>query len=111
MTSKANYVAVSHRARERIWMQRFLNELLSNQAVRKMEMLGDNKISLILIKNPESQNYTKYIDVIHHHIWGLVDNGELGIKWIWNSFMLADGLTEALHVGPFKKHQDEWSFY
>ena len=45
-------------------------------------MLEDNKISLILIKDPENQNHTKYIYVMHHHIGKLVDDGELEIEWI-----------------------------
>ena len=42
-------------------------------------MLGDNKTSLTLTKNLESQNQTKHIDVIYHHIQRLIKDGELGI--------------------------------
>lgn len=45
-------------------------------------MLRDIEISFTLIKDPESQNCTKYIDVIYYHIWKLVDDGKLKIKWI-----------------------------
>ena len=53
-TSEAKYVAMSHKARERVWIQRSLNELLPEQAIRRMEMLGNNEMSLILTKNLES---------------------------------------------------------
>ena len=43
-------------------------------------MLGNNKTSFILSKDSESQNRTQYIDIIHHHILGLVEDGKLGIK-------------------------------
>lgn len=33
------------------------------QAVRKIKMLNNNKTSFILIRDPESQNCTKHIDV------------------------------------------------
>lgn len=108
-TSEAEYVAVSHGAREGVWMRRFLIELPPEQAVRKMEMLGDNETSLTLTKDHESQYRTKHIDVMHHHIRELVEEGELGIEWIHSSSMLADGLTKALPAGPFKKHREEWS--
>ena len=72
-------------------------------------MLGDNETSLTLTKDPESQNRTKHIDVMHHHVRGLVEDGELAIEWIESSAMLADGFTKALPTGPFKKHRDEWS--
>lgn len=45
-----------------------------------MKMLVVNEMSLILIKDPESQNCIKHIDVIHHHILELMDDGELRIK-------------------------------
>ena len=43
-------------------------------------MLGDNKTSFTLIKDPESQNHTKHIDVIYHHIRELVENEKLVIE-------------------------------
>ena len=67
-------------------------------------MLGDNETSLTLTKNPKSQNRTKHIDVMHYHVRGLVEDGELAIDWIKSSAILADGLTKALLAAPFKKH-------
>ena len=106
-TSEAEYVAMNHGAREGVWIQRLLNKLLSEQVIRRMEMLGDNKTSLTLTRDPESQNRTKHINVIYHHIQELMENRELAIEWISSSNMLADGLTKALPVGPFKKHREE----
>ena len=40
------------------------DELLPKQAVRKMEMLDDNKTSLTLTRDPVSHKRTKHIDVI-----------------------------------------------
>lgn len=74
-----------------------------------MNMLGDNKTSLTLTKDPESQNRTKQIDFMHHHIRGLVEEGELAMNWIPSAMMLADSLTKALPTGPFKKYREEWS--
>ena len=71
---------MSHRARESVWIRRFLNELLSEQAIRKMEILGDNETSLTLTRDPESQNCTKHINVIYHYVQELVENGKLTIK-------------------------------
>lgn len=55
-------------------------------------MLSNNKKSYILIKDPKSQNYTKYIDVMHYYIWKLVDKKKLGIKSISSSLIFADRL-------------------
>lgn len=59
-------------------------------------------MSLILTKGLESQNHTKYFDVIYHYVRRLVEDGEQGSEWIPSSSMLADGFTKALPVGPSK---------
>ena len=61
-------------------------------------------MSLIFIKNLESQNYTKYIGVIYYYIQELVDDEELRIKEIQKSFMLANRLIKILLVELFKKY-------
>ena len=93
---------MSHRAREGVWIQKFLNKLLSEQTVKRIEILSDNKISFTLIKDLESQNCTKHIDVMYYHVRGLVQDGELGIKWISNSSIFADGLIKVLITRFFK---------
>lgn len=105
-TFKTKYVAINHGARESIWIRRLLNKLLSEQAIRKMEILSDNKMSFILTKDSKSQNCIKYIDIIYYHIQELITNGKLGIEWIFSSLILANGLTKALPTGFFKRYWD-----
>ena len=71
---------MSYRVRKEVWVQKFLNKLLPKQAVKSMHMLSDNETSFTLTKNLESQNQTKHIDVMYHHLRGLVKDGELGMK-------------------------------
>ena len=71
---------MSHRVRESVWIQRLLNKVLPEQAFRRMEMLDYNETSFTLTRDPESQNRTKHIDVMYHHVQKLVKNGELAIK-------------------------------
>lgn len=103
-TSKAEYVVMSHGVKEGVWIRHFLNKLLPEQVVRRMKMLDDNKTSLTLTKDPESQNCNKHIDVMHHHIQELVEKRELRIEWIPSSLMLVDSVMKFLLAGPFKKH-------
>ena len=72
-----------------------------------MKILDDNKMSLTLMRDLESQNRTNHIVVIHQHVLQLVENGELAIKWISSLNILVDGLTKALLTRPFKKHGEE----
>ncbi len=87
-------------------MRRFLNEILPEQAVRRIEILSDNEISFTLIKDPKSQNRIKHIDMKHYHVRRLVDKRELGIEWIFSPLILANGLLKALPAAAFKKHHN-----
>lgn len=61
-------------------------------------------MSLTLTKDPMSQNQTKYINVMHHHICGLIEDRKLAIDWIESFAMLADVLIKVLSIAFFKKH-------
>lgn len=52
---KAKYIVLGHEAKENIWIRRFLNELKITKAIGAYTLCGDNKTSIILIKNVESQ--------------------------------------------------------
>lgn len=82
---------MSQGTREGVWIRRFRNKQLPEQAVREMSMLGDNETSLTLTKDPESQNWTKHIDVMHHHVRGLVEEGVLAVEWVASSSMSTAG--------------------
>lgn len=110
-TSEAKYVAISQRAREGIWIWWLLNELLPNDVVREMKMLGDNETNLTLTRDFESQNCMKHINVMHHHVCGLVEDGVILIKWVLSSYILADGLTKALSTWLFKRHWEKWAWW
>lgn len=43
-------------------------------------MFEDNKTNLTLIKDPQSQNCSKHIDVIYYHKQKLVEDEKLGIE-------------------------------
>ena len=99
---------MSHGVRENVWIQRLLNELLPEQAIGRIEILGNNETSFMWTKNLEIQNCTKYIDVIHHYVRDFVKNRKLAIKWISSLNMLADDLTKVLFAGLFKRYQEKW---
>lgn len=71
---------MSNKASKGTWFQRFLNKLLLEQSIKKIEMMGDNKTSLTLMKDSESQNCIKHINVIYYDIQGFVEDRELKIE-------------------------------
>lgn len=80
LATKAEYIALSHRAQEGIWIQRFINELIPKNPISCILLLGDNKSSISPTQDPESQHRTKHIDVIYHYICALVEEKELLVK-------------------------------
>ena len=50
------------------------------EAVEDVTSYGDNKMSIALTKNAESQHRTKHINVQHHYIRELVNKRELTIE-------------------------------
>ena len=75
------------------------------EAVEGITLHGDNEMSIALTKNAESQHRTKHIDVQYHYVRELVNEGELTIKWIPGSEMLADGMTKGSPTETFRKHR------
>ena len=75
------------------------------EVVEGLTLHGDNEMSIALTKHVESQNCTKNIDVQHHYIQKLVNKGELTVKWILGSEMLADSMTKALPTETFRKYK------
>lgn len=102
---KAKYIALGHAARESVWIKCFFNKLKIADPINACTLYKDNKASIILTKNVKSQSQTKHIDVQHYYIKELVTNGELVVKWICSTNMLANGFTKTLTVYNFRHYQ------
>lgn len=59
---KAKYIALGHAAREAVWIRKFINKM-KLKAVEDVTLYGDNKMSIALTKNADSQHRTKHIDI------------------------------------------------
>ena len=54
-TTKAEYIALGHAAREAVWIRRFINEI-KMETVENLTLFRDNEMSIALTKNAESQH-------------------------------------------------------
>ena len=108
-TTEAEYIAVGHAARQAVWLRRFLAELPIDQPITPVRILGDNQSSLAIVKNAEYHDRTKHIDVQHHYVRELVQDGYVCMEWITTKEQLADGFTKALPKATFVEQRTKLS--
>ena len=54
LISEVKHIAMSHKIRERVWIQKFLYKLLIEQSIRRIEIFGNDKTSFTLTKDQKS---------------------------------------------------------
>jgi hypothetical protein len=79
-TTKAEYIALRHDARQKIWMQRFINELKLNNIFSSIT-LENNELSIKLMQHKATQSYKAYqctTSLYTEHDW----QQKLIVKWV-----------------------------
>jgi hypothetical protein len=94
-TTEAEYMALSMAATEAIWLKGLHKELVP-QASDVVEIFCDNKGSIDLSRNPGYRPKTKHIAVQHHFIRDRIAIGDILVKQIETTNMVADCLTKGL---------------
>jgi hypothetical protein len=102
-TTEAEYVGLCNAAKEAVWIRNFLRDLGRGEytgGTHATRILWDNKGALRLVANPEFHSRSKHIDVQHHYVRELLENGTISVDYTRTSEMAADCLTK-----PLKKVQ------
>ena len=73
---------------------------------RKIEVLEDNEGAIALAENPLSSCRSKHIDVRHHFLRNLTEEGVIEITHVPSEEQHADILTKALPRDLFEVHRD-----
>ena len=94
-TTEAEYMALSMAATEAIWLKGLHKELVP-QASDVVEIFCDNKGAIDLARNPGYRPKTKHIAVQHHFIRDRIAIGDILVKQIETTNMVADCLTKGL---------------
>ncbi|KAG5321395.1 MOS1T transposase, partial [Pseudoatta argentina] len=98
---EAEYMAISDATKEAVHLRSFILEL-SPGSNGKITLYSDNIGAITLAENPVFHNRSKHIDVRHHFVRGIFDNGEIELSYKSTEDMAADILTKGL---PGPKHQ------
>lgn len=78
--TKTKYITLSYATQKNVWIRQFFNKLKITDLIDAFVFHKDNKTSIKLITNVESQSKTKYINVQHYYIRELVAHSKLVVK-------------------------------
>lgn len=101
-TTEAEYVAMTHAAKEALWLRSLLSQLLGNLD-QPTTLFGDNQSAIALTQDHQYHARTKHIDIRFHFIRWIVEENKLKLVYCPTEDMVADTLTKAL-PSPKVKH-------
>lgn len=98
-TTEAEYVSLTHAAKEAIWLQNLLNEIFPNTQFSPITINCDNQGAIALSKDDRFHARTKHIDIRYHFIRNSVESNLIQVHYCPTEDMVADILTKGLpHV-------------
>jgi hypothetical protein len=100
-STEAEYVALTSGSTEAVWLRRLLAELGQPQE-GPTRIFVDNQSAINLAKNSVLHGRTKHIQIRHHFIRQLIEDGEVEVHHVKTSAQPADFLTKALPRDSFK---------
>ena len=100
-TTESEYVAVTHAAKEAIWIRMFLGDILC--PLRKpMVLYCENQSTIAVAKNVQYHAHTKHIDIRYHFIRESISREIIEIHYCPTENMVADIFMKALPVKTFE---------
>ena len=105
-TAEAEYIALAMAAKELLWLRTLATELKVdvNDAI---ELYEDNQSCIAMANSVSVTERTKHIDVRHHFVRQLIQDGVITLTYCPTSNMIADILTKALAKNLFTTHRDQ----
>ena len=100
-STEAEYVAQAHAAKEGIWLQTFVAEILRSEPT-VMKVNCDNQGVIALVKDNKFHSCMKHINLQYHFIWEAVEDNKITISYIPTDQNVSDILTKALVRPKFK---------
>lgn len=94
-SAEAEYIAATDAACEAIWLRRVL-ENLQQEPETSTKIFCDNMSAIAMTKNPVFHARSKHIELRHHFIRNLVNDGEIQLIFITTKEQLADPFTKAV---------------
>ena len=100
-TTESEYVAVTHAAKEALWLRSLIEQLFGIK-LSPTVMYSDNQSAIALTKDHQYHARTKHIDIRYHFIRWIIENGSIRLIYCPTDDMLADTLTKPLPSAKVK---------
>ena len=94
-TTEAEYIALTHAAKEAIWFKNLISEFFS-PITTPIAILADNQSAIALAKDDCFHAQTKHIDIRYHFIHYVIEEGKIHLMYCPTEEMTADIFTKAL---------------
>src|SRR5579871_6578245 len=98
---EAEYMAVTHSAKEAIWIQQLLKQLKQNFNTISIQV--DNQSYIKLANNPEYHKWSKHINIQYHFIREKIEEKKIELEYCKTSKIIADIMTKSLSKEKHKK--------
>jgi len=95
LTTEAEYVAITHAAKEALWLCSLLFQLF-DIVLDSTTLFSDNQSAIELMKDHQYHARTKHIDICFHFICYIVEGGSICLVYCPTNDMTANTLTKAL---------------
>jgi hypothetical protein len=99
-TNEAEYVALTHTAKEAIWLSMLRAEIFGLNH-RTVPLKCDNNGTIALARDDRYHARTKHIDISYHFICERVETSDILLDYIHTSENTADMFTKGLHSATF----------
>jgi len=107
-STEAEYVALTHAAKDILWIHKLLKELSFLHSLSLPTTLYcDNQGAITLSKDAKFHGRTKHIDVHFHFIRQTVTSGDIELTYIPTAQMTADIFTKSLSRVKFEKFRSD----
>ena len=81
-TSEAEYLAMGDGVKEALFVNGMLQFLRPGRKPRKIDVFEDNEGAIALAENPLSSSSSKHIDVRHHFLRNLTEEGVMEVTHV-----------------------------
>ena len=99
-STEAKYVALTHAAKEALWLRMFMGEL-RGKPHGPIKINSDNQGAIALCKDNKFHARTKHIDIRYHFIRESISNEKLSLGYVPTHENISDVFTKALPKAKF----------